>query len=133
MDKHHRGSDKKDVLQQLFYCRKNISANPDSSLRQCNHSQKRYEGVDGLSMFFFSSAALLLSGEVHEKLIELDPWDNTCFIVSSSIKCCREISEGVGGVEDNMFGSRANAAHWRVGGQAITSKNGSKGGPPKNQ
>lgn len=74
-------------------------------------------------------AATPLSGEVPEKVIELSPWDNRGVILSVSIKCPQDLSEGGA----YMFGRGANAAHRGAGGIGNNPQSGFKRSLPTNQ
>lgn len=53
-----------------------------------------FEGVTYAPVLHLVCGCTLLSREVHKKVIELGPRDNRGVILSVSIKCLREPSEG---------------------------------------
>lgn len=110
---HHCCSDKrKNVLQcrGFITIRKHVGFS-DRPCRLYDCSKMRFEGVDDAVVLHMTCGCMPLSGELHKKVIELSPRDNRGDILSVSIKCLQEPSDG----NDYMFGSGANAAHRGAG------------------
>lgn len=83
----------------------------DRPCRLYGRSKMRFEGVSDAVVLHLTCGCMQLSGEVHKKVIELGPRDNRGVILSVSIKCLLEASDG----GDYVFGCGANAAHRGAG------------------